>query len=724
MSDSSNFADIHPPGVTGFWVSLPEPTARARHESMQLSTTLASMTEAFATLDRQGQLSYLNDPVCRLLGQPAPELLGQPAWRALDDSSGQRLRGHIEQALALDQPTEFESFSPRLGKWLEFRLYPFHDGLALYLRDVSARHQAQAQLLLLHACIARLNDLVLIVEQRQGHAPEIVFANAAFSHLTGYSAQEVIGGHPGLLQGPMTQTAEVARLLAALTQGQAVRGELMQYRKDGQGFWVDVEVTPVNDSPEGLLRWIAVGRDITARKSQERAFEHLAFHDALTGLPNRQSLIQRLQQSGGSAPGPHEVGALMFIDMDHFKMLNDTLGHDRGDQLLQQVAHRLLACVREGDLVARLGGDEFVVVLQRLSRQEGQARQRAGQAGELILHCLGQPYELAGQPYHGTCSIGVTLLSEPDQSVADLLKQADLAMYQAKASGRNTLCFFDPQMQASASAKAGLTAALRQALHEQQFVLHYEPQVQADGRIFGVEALLRWQHPTAGLRRPKEFIGQAEESGLILPLGQWVLESACRQLALWSQRPLCRGLKMAVNVSARQFLQPQFVQQVLQTAARHGVAPHQLELEITESLLAADVQGCLIRMQHLHQAGIGLAIDDFGMGYSALSCLKHMPLQRLKIDRAFIHDMLQDPRDAAIARTIVQLARDLGLQVMAEGVETPAQRDLLTACGCDAFQGYLFSPALPADEMEAFIEDWHAKNHPAEGAGPISTVAS
>ncbi len=690
---------------------------------MQLSTTLASMTEAFATLDCEGRLSYLNEPACRLLGRPASELLGQPAWHALDDSSSQGLRSHIELALGLDQPSDFELFSPRLGKWLELRLYPFHDGLALYLHDVSARHQAQAQLLLLHTCIARLNDLVLIVEQRQGQAPEIAFANAAFSRLTGYSADEVIGGHPSLLQGPRTQKGEVARLVTALTQGQAVRGELMQYSKDGQSFWVDVEVTPVNDSPEGLLRWIAVGRDITARKSQERAFEHLAFHDALTGLPNRQSLIRHLQQSTVSALDPQEIGALMFIDMDHFKMLNDTLGHDRGDQLLQQVAQRLLACVREGDLVARLGGDEFVVVLQHLSRQDEQARQRARQAGELILHCLGQPYELAGQPYHGTCSIGVTLLSEPDQSVADLLKQADLAMYQAKASGRNTLCFFDPQMQASASAKAALTAALRQALHEQQFVLHYEPQVQADGRIFGVEALLRWQHPTAGLRRPKEFIGQAEESGLILPLGQWVLESACRQLALWSQRPLCQGLKMAVNVSARQFLHPQFVQQVLQTAARHGVAPHQLELEITESLLAADVQGCLIRMQHLHQAGIGLAIDDFGMGYSALSCLKHMPLQRLKIDRAFIHDMLQDPRDAAIARTIVQLARDLGLQVMAEGVETPAQRDLLAACGCDAFQGYLFSPALPADEMEAFMEDWSAQTHrdPVDATG--SSVA-
>ncbi|MBM3362394.1 MAG: EAL domain-containing protein [Betaproteobacteria bacterium] len=624
----------------------------------------------------------------------------------------------MEQALIQNRPVEFEGFSAMLDKWLELRLYPFEDGLALYMRDISARHQAQAQLLLLHTCIARLNDLVLIAERRGQHPPQLVFANAAFSRLTGYSAQEVVSHHPGLLVGPGHAPEELERLTEALRRGQAVRTELMQHTKEGVGFWVDLEITPVSDSPEGLMRWIAVGRDITARKSQEQAFAHLAYHDALTGLPNRQSLIQRLHASGRPGSAPPCIGALMFIDLDHFKLLNDTLGHDRGDQLLQQVAQRLLACVRETDLVARLSGDEFVVVMHELARQEDQARQRARQAGEMILHSLRQPHELAGQPYYGTCSIGVTLLREPEPGVADLLKQADLAMYQAKASGRNTLCFFDPLMQASASAKAALTAALRQALHEQQFVLHYEPQVNSAGCITGVAALLRWQHPTAGLRRPKDFIGQAEESGLILPLGQWVLESACRQLALWSQRPLCRDLKMAVNVSARQFLHPHFVQDVLQTAARHGVPVHQLELEITESLLAADIQGCLARLQQLHQAGVSLAIDDFGMGYSALSCLKQMPLQRLKIDRAFVRDMLEDRRDVAITRTIVQLARDLGLEVMAEGVETQAQRELLEACGCDAFQGYLFSPAVPAEALEALIARGWSAEHRAEGSAP------
>lgn len=695
-----------------------DPALRARHEQMQLSTTLASMTEAFATLDSAGRLSYVNPPFCQLIGGQARELLGLPMWTLLEEPGEQSVRARVDHALAQSQPIEFEIFSAPLDKWLEFRLYPFDDGLAVYLRDISARHQAQAQLLLLHACIARLNDVVLIVERRHHHPPQIVFANAAFSQLTGYSAPEVIGHHPALLASPATPSKELERLTQALHRGQAVRTELMQQTKEGKSFWVDLEVTPVTDSPEGLMRWIAVGRDITTRKSQEQAFAHLAYHDALTGLPNRQSLIQRLQPSSRDPGGPPCIGALMFIDMDHFKLLNDTLGHDRGDQLLLQVAQRLLACVREGDLVARLGGDEFVVVMHDLARQEEQARQRARQASEMILHTLSQPHELAGQPYHGTCSIGVTLLNEPGTSVADLLKQADLAMYQAKASGRNTLCFFDPQMQASASAKAALTAALRQALHEQQFVLYYEPQVNSEGRIIGVEALLRWQHPSAGLRRPKDFIGQAEESGLILPLGQWVLESACRQLALWSQQPLCRDLRMAVNVSARQFLHPHFVQDVLQTAARHGVPVHQLELEITESLLAADVQGCLLRMQHLHQAGVSLAIDDFGMGYSALSCLKQMPLQRLKIDRAFICDMIEDPRDVAIARTIVQLARDLGLEVMAEGVETRAQLELLEACGCDAFQGYLFSPALPPEALEALIASgWAAEPH-AGGSAP------
>ena len=689
--------------------------AQAQHERMQLSTTLASMTEAFATLDREGRLSYVNPPTCQLLGRQPPQLLGRRLWRELDEAAGTRLHLKMRQALRSGEPAEFEAFVPSLDRWLEFRLYPFDEGLALYLRDVSERHRTQEQLQLLHTCIARLNDVVLITERRSGKPARIVFANEAFTRLSGYSADEVLGRHPGLLQGPLTDPLELRRIAQALRHGQAVRSELLHYKKSGEPFWVELEVVPVEESARGVAHWVAVGRDITSRKAQEEAIEHLAFHDALTGLPNRQRLLQRLQDALSLTTAGGRIGALMFIDLDHFKLLNDTLGHDRGDRLLQQVAARLQACMRPGDTVARLGGDEFVVVMHELATHADRARQRARRAAAVILQALSQPYELAGQPYHGTCSIGVTLLSDHEHSLADLLKQADLAMYEAKAAGRNTLCFFDPQMQADASAKAALTSALRQGLHHGEFVLHYQPQVQANGQLMGLEALVRWRQPS-GLLGPDHFIAQTEESGLILPLGQWVLDEACRQLALWGRNPLLKSLRLSINVSTRQFLQAHFVQQVLQTVARHGVPAQQIELEITESLLATDMEGTIARMHQLHQAGLSLAIDDFGMGYSALSCLKNMPLQRLKIDRAFVKDMLSDPRDAAIARSIVRLAHDLGLQVTAEGVETLAQKTLLAEAGCQAFQGFLFSPALPADEIESFIGRWSA-TEPEHKAG-------
>ncbi|MEI7784384.1 MAG: EAL domain-containing protein [Betaproteobacteria bacterium] len=678
---------------------------QSRRERMQLSTTLASMTEAFATLAPDGRLSYLNPPACRLLDRQPWQLLGRRLWHELDERSGTALRLQVQQALDSAQGSEFEVYAQSLDKWLELRLYPFDEGLALYITDVSQRHRTQEQLLLLRTCIARLNDVVYITEQPAGQPLRIVFVNEAFSRLTGYSAQEVQGQHPRLLRGPLTQASELARIAKALRRQQAVRSELIHYRKDGQTFWLELELVPVGESDRGSAHWVAVGRDITARKAQEDVIEHLAFHDPLTGLPNRQLLLVRLQNALSETAAGARIGALLFIDLDHFKLLNDTLGHDRGDELLQQVAARLKACVRESDTVARLGGDEFVVVMQELAERPAAASERARQAATLILRTLGQPYELAGQTYHGTCSIGITLLSDHEHTLADLLKQADLAMYQAKAVGRNSLCFFDPHMQATALAKAALSSALRQALHEQQFVLHYQPQVQADGQVIGLEALLRWRQPTGELRGPSSFIAQAEESGLILPLGQWVLDQACHQLALWSEHRLLRSLSLSVNVSTRQFLQPSFVEQVLHTVARHGVRAQQIELEITESLLATDLEGTIARMRRLHQAGLRLAIDDFGMGYSALSYLKHMPLQRLKIDRSFVIDMLDDPRDAAIARTIVHLAHDLGMQVTAEGVETQAQLQLLADAGCQAFQGFLFSPALPAEQIEAFVTE-------------------
>ena len=371
--------------------------------------------------------------------------------------------------------------------------------------------------------------------------------------------------------------------------------------------------------------------------------------------------------------------------------------------LLQEVAARLSACVRLNDTVARLGGDEFVVMLENLGDDGHVASEHARVVAHKILASLSEPYALAGHQHHSTCSIGITSFGKHREKIGDLLKQADLAMYQAKAAGRNALCFFDPVMQAAATASAALVSELRQGLREHEFVLHYQPQVGRDDHMDGVEALLRWQHPERGLVMPNDFIGQAEESSLILPIGEWVIREACAQLARWSTRPETAALTIAVNVSVRQFRHPEFVDLVMGIIEEAGIPASRLKLELTESLLATGMEVTIAKMDVLKKAGLTLSLDDFGMGYSALSYLKHLPLDQLKIDRAFVKDVLTDPNDAAIARTIISLAQSLGLFVMAEGVETEAQRALLARFGCDCYQGYLFCKPLPIDELECFM---------------------
>ncbi len=673
--------------------------------TMRLSTTLASITEAFVTLDREGRLTYVNAESERLLKVDRVDLLGKPIWSLLEDSSDGRLRRELRALLHGNTEVEFEDFYPRIDRWLEVRAYPFEDGIAAYLRDVSAIRQSQEQLLLLQTSISRLNDMVLITEASSINAPgpRIVFVNDAFERQTGYSRGDVLGRSPRLLQGPNTARGELDRIRAALTEARPVRAELINYKKDGSPFWLELEIVPVDYFNRGLTHWVSVARDVTARKISENEIEHLAFYDTLTQLPNRQLLMDRLQQALAQGGASQLIGALMFIDLDHFKMLNDTLGHAKGDLLLQQVATRLRTCLGAANTVARLGGDEFVVLLEGQGDDHQAVTDKTRKIAESLLAALSEPYDLGGHQYHGTCSLGVTLFSHNRQNIGDLLKQADLAMYQAKAAGRNDICFFDPEMQAVATAGAALSAELRQALRDQQFVLHYQPQVGRDGRMIGVEALLRWQHPERGLVGPDDFISQAEESGLILPLGQWVIETACAQLAEWAGRPNRAAFSIAVNVSARQFRHPEFVEMVFAALRAHNIAPERLKLELTESLLATGIEVTIAKMGALKRAGVTLAIDDFGIGYSALSYLKHLPLDQLKIDRSFVKDVLTDPNDAAIARTIIGLAQSLGLAVMAEGVETEAQRAFLAWHGCECYQGHLFCKTLPIDELEAFM---------------------
>ena len=575
----------------------------------------------------------------------------------------------------------------------------------------ATREYDSSELLLLKAGLAKLNDIVVITEVALLDDPihKIVYVNEAFEKHTGYTREEVMGRSPALLQGQGSQHTELDRISVALQHSRPVHAELINYKKDGTLFWIELDIVPIK-KPDGVAsHWVSAARDITKRKVAEEEIEFLAFYDALTQLPNRQMLMERLERA--LSQSTHTVtsdpsnanGALMFIDLDNFKMLNDTLGHATGDLLLREVATRLGACVRFGDTVARLGGDEFVVMLESLPEDVAAANEYSRSVSQRILLALSEPYDLAGYQHDSTCSIGVTLFSKRHENMGDLLKQADLAMYQAKASGRNTVCFFDPGMQAVASANAELNMELRQSLRKGEFVLYYQPQVGHAGQMFGVEALVRWQHPIRGLVCPDEFIGQAEESGLILPLGQWVLETACVQLAKWATRPETSHLRISVNVSVRQFRHPEFVDMVMATIGRVGVNANKLNLELTESLLAAGIEVTIAKMGLLKDAGVTLAIDDFGIGYSALSYLKHLPLDQLKIDRAFVKDILTDPNDAAIARTIIGLAQSLGLAVVAEGVETIDQRDMLQRFGCDCYQGHLFCQALPIGALELFM---------------------
>jgi len=527
----------------------------------------------------------------------------------------------------------------------------------------------------------------------------IVRTNRAFSAITGYSAEEAFGRPPSLLASGRHDANFYAAMKESIRQTRSWRGEIWNCRKNGEVHPEWLTITAVVDSGDVPTHYVATLTDISARKAAEQEIEYLAFYDQLTRLPNRRLLLDRLQQALAASARNGRMGALLFIDLDNFKMLNDTLGHDKGDLLLQQAARRLSECVPEGDSVARLGGDEFLVLLDDLSKHADDAAIQAEAIGQTILAELSEPYDLAGQPFHHTASIGATIFNANQSTVDELMKQADLALYEAKKAGRNAVRFFNPTMQATLSARATLETDLREGLRQQQLLLYYQPQVDGAGRVTGTEALVRWRHPRRGLVSPLEFIPLAEETGLILPLGLWVLETACAQLVAWGAQAPTAHLSIAVNVSAVQFRRSDFVEQVLGVLDRSGADPRRLKLELTESLLLDDVEEIIAKMLALKERGIGFSLDDFGTGFSSLSYLKRLPLDQLKIDQSFVRDLLTDPNDAAIARTIVALAQSLGLAVIAEGVETEAQRDCLAVQGCHAYQGYLFGRPLPAGDL-------------------------
>ncbi|APW44227.1 EAL domain-containing protein [Rhodoferax saidenbachensis] len=473
---------------------------------------------------------------------------------------------------------------------------------------------------------------------------------------------------------------------------------------NGCWVWVQARGKIVERDRQGRpVRILGTRADISASKRHESEIQQLAFYDGLTGLPNRRLLMDRISRAVNLSHRNRQAGAIMFIDLDNFKDLNDTLGHDKGDLLLAQVAARLLEVTRKTDTVARLGGDEFVVLLEELGASDSSVSERAEQIGQNIVQRLSTPYLLSGHEVYSTPSVGVAMFGADTESIDDLMKQADLAMYEAKAAGRNALRLFSPQMQTQAAASVALERDLRGAIARNELHLHYQPIVDADRTMTGVEALVRWNHPRHGPVSPAEFIPLAEKSGLILQIGQWVMEQACEQIRLWGARPESRRLTVSVNISARQMRQPDFVGQVISVLSSSGANPFRLRFELTESMLFSDTEDVIEKMNDLKAMGVGFSLDDFGTGYSSLSYLKRLPLDQLKIDQSFIREALTHTSDATIAKAIVGLAHSLGMLVVAEGVETEAQHTFLAQSHCDSFQGYLYAPPCSAERITALL---------------------
>jgi diguanylate cyclase (GGDEF)-like protein/PAS domain S-box-containing protein len=567
-----------------------------------------------------------------------------------------------------------------------------------FITDVTERKQAESELRIA-ACTFESQEGIFVTDAKW----RILKINQAFTRISGFETTDLQGQFPPRHVTTSQNLAFFKKIQTTLDELHFWHGELWNIRKDGSVYPMLITLTAILDEQGKLTNYIGSFTDISRNKGYEAEIRNLAFYDSLTQLPNRRLLMDRLTHLISVSQRNQSHSAILFIDLDNFKTLNDTRGHDAGDLLLVETSRRLSSCVRESDTVARLGGDEFVVVLEELSEQRDEAMRQTDKIAEKIRQILSEPYQIADFEHHGSSSIGVCMFSGSDTTVKDLFKRADTAMYEAKTAGRNAVRFFDPAMQAILVVRMMMESNLRIALSQQQFELHYQCQVNADRKLIGAEALLRWHHPDRGYISPAEFIPLAEETGLIIAIGNWVLETACAQLKRWEQNAATAHLSLAVNVSAKQFQQSDFVEQVTEMVRRHAINPAHLKIELTESTILDNVDATTEKMSQLGKSGIRFSMDDFGTGYSSLAYLQRLPLNQLKIDQSFVRDLSEDENDATIVRTIISLGVNLGLHVIAEGVETEAQHKFLLAHHCHAFQGYLFSKPLPLDDFMMLV---------------------
>ncbi len=676
-----------------------------RAESDFRREMINSLPGVFYMLDTSGRFLMWNGNLERVLHCSSEEMGRSQALEFFEGADRILIEENIRKVFETGETSVEAVLVARNGAKTPFLLtgkrIDRNDGVVLVGLGIDIAERKQKEQELRVASIAfETHEAIMITDPDE----RIIRVNKAFERITGYRAEEVIGHKPHMLSSGKHDQAFYAEMWQQINDTGYWEGEIWDRRKNGAIYPKSLTVTAVKDASEQVSHFVGVFSDVSQRKLAEDEIYSLAFYDILTKLPNRRLLLDRFNQALAASERGATYGVVMFLDLDKFKTLNDTLGHGYGDLLLIEVAARIKACVREMDTVARMGGDEFVVLIDGVSEDATEASQKAALIAEKVRSELSRPYLLEGQEQHSSPSIGICLFRGHAESVDDLLKHADLAMYHAKESGRNTVCFFDPVMQHAVESRVAMETDLRHAVELQQLQLYYQIQLDNEHRPLGAEALLRWIHPDRGMVSPAQFIPIAEESKLIVEIGNWVLDTACRQLKLWEQHERARDLTLAINVSAQQFSTQEFVGQIAAALRKHRIDPSRLKLELTESVVLEDIHSAVGIMHALKGLGVGLSMDDFGTGYSSLSYLKLLPLDQLKIDQSFIRDITSDPNDAILVQTIIDMARNFRLNVIAEGVETEAQLEFLRQHGCMAYQGYLFSRPVPIGDFEALLD--------------------
>ncbi len=683
-----------------------------REHEYEFRTLAENLPDNIVRYGMDGRAVYVNQVLENTLGVKAKDRLGKRVREFHSDESFEVYAQAVDVALSNGEDSELEitlKVDGREPRIFQMSVLAERDengtvtGAMAIGRDITehkyAEHNLRDSEEKFSAAFHASPNLIAITKMSDG---SIVEVNEGYTQILGYSRSESIGKTTTDLSIWADMSDRDIFVERLEKYGHVSDFETTLRRKDGGVVTVIDFAKTITLHGEAYI--LSVAHDITGRKEAEQEIERLAFQDPLTTLPNRRLLLDRLHQALVAGGRSKHRGALLFIDLDNFKVLNDTLGHDAGDQLLIEVARRLITCVREGDTVSRIGGDEFMLMLSDLGDNDLEAVRQIKAVGEKIMYTLNHPYTIAGQEHHSTPSVGVALFSGGEGSVDELMKQADIAMYQAKSGGRNTLRFFDPEMQAALAERAAMETALRRAIEDRQFTFVYQPQVDSDCGIVGAEALIRWCHPEQGIILPGQFIPLAEETGLIQLIGSWVLKTACHQLKVWANDQRTSELGLAINVSAHQFRQAGFADQVREALEESGAPGARLKIELTESLLLDDIENAIEKMRTIRQLGVGFTLDDFGTGYSSLSYLTRLPLNQLKIDRTFIQNLPYNKNDAVIAQTIVNMARSLNQSVIAEGVETEEQRQFLEQLGCTTFQGYLFSRPVKLEEFELLLD--------------------